>query len=183
MAHFPGFQKKFPKPDSCQPMSKSLEEYQGRLPGSLIEFLSEQGACSYAKGLIWTMDPFFMQDTLEEWLDEPENAVPFARTAFGELFLWQEGAAYYLNVQRGAVTKVISSVEKFFDGFLLNENIQKKVFRKSLFAKALKEYGPISADEVYALTPALALGGAEKVENLRKTKLREYLAFLAGQVQ
>lgn len=180
MGTFDKFAAHFGAVESSRPVSDAvLKKYKKRLPAEFLDLLAEQGSGGYAGGLFWTVSPDSLGDLLDDWLEEPAKAAVFARTAFGELFLWQEGAAWYLNVQKGSVTKVVSSMELFFNGFLLDSNIEKKVFRRPLFGKALKKLGALADDEVYAFTPALALGGSQDADSLKKAKLREYLGVLS----
>ena len=48
-----------------------------------------------------------------------------------------------------------------------------------LFERAMALLGPLEADEMYGFVPALAIGGAPKLENLQKVKVIEHLTFLA----
>ena len=47
-----------------------------------------------------------------------------------------------------------------------------------LFEPALKKLGPLAPDEMYALEPALAAGGAIALENLVRVKLDPHLTIL-----
>ena len=47
-----------------------------------------------------------------------------------------------------------------------------------LFDRALKKLGPLAPDEMYALEPALAAGGAIALENLVRVKLDPHLTIL-----
>ena len=71
------------------------------------------------------------------------------------------------------------SIELFFATMRKESFEQDDVNEKPLFEQALKNLGPLEADEMYAFVPALALGGVNKLENLQKVKAIEHLNFLA----
>ena len=50
---------------------------------------------------------------------------------------------------------------------------------KPLFQRAMAKHGPLEEYEMYGFVPALAIGGATKLENLQKVKVIEHLSFLA----
>jgi len=56
---------------------------------------------------------------------------------------------------------------------------EKDVDEKLLFERACKKLGPLEFNEMYAFVPALALGGTNKLEKLKKVKVIEHLNFLA----
>ncbi|WP_420912016.1 T6SS immunity protein Tdi1 domain-containing protein [Listeria cornellensis] len=48
--------------------------------------------------------------------------------------------------------------------------------------KQLKKLGTPAYDECFGYVPLLALGGAEKVENLQKVKLKEHILLISALV-
>ena len=62
------------------------------------------------------------------------------------------------------------SIDLFFAVRRKESFDQKDINEKPLFERALKNLGPLEADEMYAFVPALALGGVNKLENLQKVK-------------
>lgn len=71
------------------------------------------------------------------------------------------------------------TVDLFFATMSKNSLDEKDVDEKLLFESACKKLGPLEFDEMYAFVPALALGGTNKLENLKKVKVIEHLNFLA----
>ncbi|EDN9973050.1 DUF1851 domain-containing protein, partial [Listeria monocytogenes] len=43
------------------------------------------------------------------------------------------------------------------------------------YPRVVEKYGEVSYDECFGYTPILGMGGTEKVENLKKVKLREHI--------
>ena len=65
-----------------------------------------------------------------------------------------------------------------FDFFL--EDLQDEVFNDdyfdvSMYNDAIKIWGNIEFDECFGYVPLLGLGGSEKVQNLKKIKIKEYI--------
>ena len=46
------------------------------------------------------------------------------------------------------------------------------------YPKAVENIGDLSYEECFGYTPLLGLGGAEKVENLKKVKLKEHILII-----
>jgi hypothetical protein len=166
---------------SCQPASQeAIEQYADRLPGILIDHWKEQGWCGYVKGLLWLVNPQDFEDAVEDWVAEQDRpAVVFARTAFGDLFVWANNQVYFLSVHHGWFEDITDDMEIFFNGILCDKQYLDKGLRGKLFRKALPKLGAPEPDECYAFVPALALGGSEDAGSLQRVKLREHLAVLA----
>ena len=107
-----------------------------------------------------------------------------ARSAFGKLYLWGEETGDTLSIFAPASTCFASPPENdidrdfemrlFFGGMSL-----KGIDVEGLFAPALQQLGRPAHDEMYGFVPALALGGALTLSNLRKVKAVEHLVILA----
>jgi hypothetical protein len=58
MTTFPDFHKKHGAGENCVAAPKDvIEQYRSRLPDPLLELWQQSGWCSYAKGLIWIVNP------------------------------------------------------------------------------------------------------------------------------
>ena len=70
---------------------EALAKYRGVLPDSLLDFWREEGWCSYAEGLFWTVNPDDYAWLVEGWI-KPLEGMPddcyfvIARTAFGDFY-------------------------------------------------------------------------------------------------
>jgi len=90
--HDEGFASAF----GCRPVSEeTFNKYRGKLPDKLLEYWREFGFCGCGEGRLWMVDPAAFEDVVEAWLEDTPLAGSdhyhvFARTAFGELFLWGE---------------------------------------------------------------------------------------------
>jgi hypothetical protein len=180
-----------------QPSKTDLEKYRGKVPDSLIDFWTEAGWSGYAGGLFWSTDPDEFSPAIDAWLDGNSSVkkdvfTVIGRSAFGDLFLWGKNTGVSVtinplvstiitaepdrNVVEGAPDLALISFFATLDRDYLDfEDIKEK----HLFDRALKKLGPLKNDEMYAFEPALALGGAPKIENLSKLKIIEHLVLLS----
>jgi hypothetical protein len=71
-----------------------------------------------------------------------------------------------------------SSIRAFFAASFTSDYDRSDASKKPLFRRALAKLGPLRADEMYGFEPAIALGGAPVLENIRKVRLGEHLTQL-----
>ena len=180
MEQFPEFKKKHGPAIKCRPATaESIRVYKATLPAALINEWREDGWCGFAEGLIWIVNPSELTDVLADWLEPGDTAVAIARTAFGDLILWNQDGACYLDVIHARIFSLTDDPEILFDYILCRDDYLNKVIDQKLYRKALQKLGVPNYDECYAFEPAIALGGPGTVATLAKRKLREYLAILA----
>jgi len=163
-----------------QPMPESVtQKYSDKIPDLLFDFWAKYGCAGFTNGLIWFVNPDDYSHIPKEWLKaEFQDAFVFARTAFGDLFLINGHEVFILRVQEGAFRSLSNDLSRFIYSTLCDKDYLKNGLSNPLFKKALTKLGAIEADECYAIVPALALGGEEKIEYLQKTKLLSYLELL-----
>jgi hypothetical protein len=185
MKNFEEFLKKHGPAIDCQPAdSKTISAYKKQLPAELIELWQTSGFCGYAKGFLWVVNPAQLQDVMKDWFPGDKTVrIPILRTAFGDVIFWDKQGAHVLRVQHGHVHDIVNDVSVLFWYWLCDDGVLKKVLDHGRFAKALKKYGPVRADECYAFKLALALGGHDNVNNMAKVKLREQLSILSQLVE
>jgi hypothetical protein len=184
MPHFEDFQTTYSPAKDCEkPTEDDVERYEQILPTALLDHWREVGWCAYGDGLLWLTNPQEFADLIDEWVDfESDKAVVFLRTAFAHLYLWHDGNAYSLDVQRGGLSQVTDDIELLFT-LLTDDDIREKILRVSLFEEVKERLGPPGRDECYAFVPALALGGPGTPETVQKVKMREQLGILAQLVR
>ena len=175
----------------------SLEKYRGKLPDQLLGYWREEGWCSYADGLVWTVNPDDYEDLVDEWLEgTPLKQIDryhiIARSAFGDLYACGERGGRNLTIVcalRGisAVQKELRpknkealdrSIQAFFGARETADCDLKDQNRKPLFSRALKKLGPLTPDEMYGFEPPIVAGGPLLLENLHKVSLDQHLTIL-----
>lgn len=170
-----------------RPTEDDIKLYQNKLPSKLIEFWQQYGYGIYMDGYLKIINP---QEYIEifsiSYTYYEDTEIPFAVTAFGDLFVWANDAVRLIDYRHGIASIVSSSkIERLFESRLLSENYLSKYFKWDNYIPAKEKFGAPDYDECYAYEPILALGGFEKVENITKVKTNEHLLIineLAGKV-
>jgi hypothetical protein len=177
---FPDFHKKHGAGENCVAAPKDvIEQYRSRLPNSLLELWQQSGWCSYAKGLIWIVNPSAFAETLSEWVEASDNALVFARTAFADMFLWRNHRVEFLSTQYAWFAELTDDVSRLFESLLCEDRVLNNLLIRNFTVKATKKLGPLAPDECYGFEPVLALGGSGKIDTVQKVKLVEYLSMLS----
>lgn len=179
------------------PSEAVLRSFEDKLPARLLEYWQEYGFCGWGEGIFWTVNPADYSEILDLWLAGThfvgkDNYYVIGRSAFGRLYVWGEtsGPSLDINPCYGMIFPTDKSedlkkrgaertIDLFFATTSKNSLEEEDTEGKPLFERAMIKLGPLEADETYAFVPALALGGALKLENLQKVKALEHLAFLA----
>lgn len=188
---FAFFIKRFGPETSRQhvPVS-SMIRYRNKLPGQLLRYWEEYGWCGYADGLFWTVNPQDYEHILTEWLADADVCKQdvchvIARGAFGELYVWGEKSGECLTItpcmsRYSHHSPVFTGEEMDFAVRVFFSSMKREYNDfEGLFDPALSKLGKLKADEMYALVPALALGGSIDLKNLEKVKIIEHLEFLS----
>ena len=61
-----------------------------------------------------------------------------------------------------------SSYQYFFERYLLDKGVIKKVLRSDLYKQAVKKFGQLGYQDIFFFTPALVLGGGEDIKYIEK---------------
>ncbi|HDS1675902.1 MAG: DUF1851 domain-containing protein [Stenotrophomonas maltophilia] len=182
----------------ARPVSQSkLAHYQGKLPGRLLEYWRAYGFSGYGRGLFWMTDPDDYSEVLKSWLYGTEfygkdDYYVIGRSAFGDMEVLGARTGLRLTIdckwamifpsdnsrwmsERGADFLVASWIA------MMKRSRQDQTDERNqpLFDRAEKLLGPLACDEMYGFVPALALGGACRLNHLKKVKAVEHLMFLA----
>ncbi len=140
------------------------------------------GLSTYKNGLFWFVNPDEYSTVARKFPNVSNNAIVFARTGLGNLFLLDDGITgkniNFLNVHNGQLNLVSRGFADFIEFMIPSESVWKTDCYGKIELKATKENN-LLPDECLTFVPALALGGDEKLSNLQKVKIKENLAFLA----
>jgi hypothetical protein len=150
----------------------------------IINIIWEQyGFRSYRNGLFWLVNPDEYNSVARRFPNISETAIVFARTAIGNLFLFDKlsigDSIMHLNVHKGE-RKIVST---YFEGFLTVDIAVDDFWKKNCYGnielKVIDKHVTIAYDECLTFVPALALGGSENVTKMKKVKIKENLELLA----
>jgi hypothetical protein len=181
---FEKFIEIFPSGQKLEIPDRNLfDSYATLLPESILQFWNEVGFGTQMKGYLKVINPDDYKDFVATAFRNTEGpAIVLGATAFADLLIWEKDCIKQLNFRRGIVRVASTNFSVFVNHRLTKwENIEFSM-DGGQYLEALELLGPPAFDECYAYVPALLLGGAAKVENIQKVKLREHLLLLSGLV-
>ena len=177
ITHFP--------PTQVDPVDPEvIAKFQSVLPDYLISLWKEHGFGKYGDGLLELVNPDDFQSPLGTWLAKnPPNYFPIATSAFGHLFYYrklseQDEDVCMVDPLYVNIVTCVWSLEEFFEGYLCDDEVQQMILRKPLFNQGIAKLGPLARHEIFLFQPALAAGGAEKVEYLGLGNCQVHLEIL-----
>ncbi len=176
-----------------------LARWKGVLPDIAIDFWKQYGMVQTHGGLIQWCDPDEMSRIIRLVFGndpdfDPDQIHVYAYSAFGSLYAWNKDfnkieidltdgwvwcTKYFApNKQSNVNLKFISALEKVTPSHhdLFDED------RVLLFDRTVAKLGRLDFGECYGFFPALSLGGATRLENLKRVKALEHFVFLAQAV-
>ncbi|MBC1897308.1 DUF1851 domain-containing protein [Listeria booriae] len=156
-----------------------LGEYRAKLPEEMINFWTKYGFGTFMEGYFKSVNPIEYRDILEDTSERYTDGIVLFTTGMGDLIIWSEGYVRMLNYRYGIV-KTIMSKFKFFFQSLESEKFKNDYLMWNPYQEAVKKLGIPAYDECFGYVPILALGGAEKVENLQKVKLKEHILLISA---
>ena len=126
------------------------------------------------------IDPKAYKSVLHTWLGkETPNYVPFAITAYGELFYFRkltptDHDVCLIDIQFRGIEVLTWDMNDFLNRFLLDPMNQTEWLRVELFNDAIEIHEKLQLNEVFTLAPILAFGGHFVVANLSKGNAQVY---------
>ncbi|MBC2048191.1 T6SS immunity protein Tdi1 domain-containing protein [Listeria booriae] len=165
-------------------------QYADKIPNAMMELWNEFGFGSCMGGYLKIVNPEEYKEILTESYLRSENTIALFATSMGDLILLEteaDGDTYVVMVNyRWGKTKVLASNFDYFLRFLEEDEFRDRALEWYPYQEAKEKNGTPAYEECFGYVPLLALGGAEKVDNLKKVKLKEHIILisaLAGQVE
>lgn len=167
-----------------------------QLPPALLDFYSRVGVGSFGAGLVFVLPPPVLQPMLDVWIPSSPKRIPFARTAFGDLFYYRDladearekgmtgerpgelGDVSWVDVHYGVIEVLALSIEAFFGDVLAEPSNVAGVLRGPLAHAAQEIHGPLDAAHQLAFVPALALGGSEDLASVTRVDMLVHTSIL-----
>jgi hypothetical protein len=187
MTVFPNFHKKYGIIIDAKPATReAIQRYKGRVPESLIQLWEEDGWGGYADGLLWTIDPIKYQQIIPQWIELGADGVPFLRTCFGDLIIWDDrsiGITIKMIDIRHCQREIIDEdIEELFESSFCHDVYLSYSLKSEEFPEIKKRLGILGSDECYGYEPALILGGDETIDNLKKVNFDIYLNIITQMI-
>ena len=144
------------------------------LPKEIVALWEDHGFGEYGDGLIKVVDPRAYMNSLYSWLGRKDpSRIPILVTAFGDIFYYRkleddENDVSMLNIHDRRTETCGCSYQDFFERYLLDKGVAKKVLRADLYKQAVKKFGRLGYQDIFFFTPALVLGGGETIKYIEK---------------
>ena len=169
------FLKKYkPSEDMRKPDEEILNFGRQMLPKEIVELWENHGFGEYGDGIIKVIDPREYMNSLYSWLGRKDlSRIPIIVTAFGDIFYYRnlgnnENDISLLNIHYRRTEACGSSYQDFFERYLLDKGVIKKVLRADLYKQAVKKLGKLDDQDIFFFTPALVSGGGEDIKYIEK---------------
>lgn len=157
---------------------KAMEE---ELPPEVIDFMTNEGICSFSNNFLWTINPDSCKGILGKWGIKESKCATFIRSAFGALIYYnsRNKKFYLFDPLLGRVMDLADNFDDLLNMMLLLDTILENGFFIDRFQSLKVDSQALQSDEVFALVPALPLGGSFETSKVENVKLKEHLLFLA----
>ncbi len=154
-------------------------KYENKLPKQVLEAWKKYGFGSILNGYLKIVNPDDYQSLVSETYLRNINTTVLFVTGLSDVILWEDAGEdekyiVLVNYRKGKTSVLEAGFDFFFEDLEDVEFKEKKLDWKA-YSEAVEKYGEPALDECFGYTPLLGLGGAEKVENLKKVKLKEHI--------
>jgi hypothetical protein len=183
MTVFPNFHNKHGSVFDAKPVpTEIIEKYKDIVPRSLIRLWEEDGWGGYAEGLLWTIDPTKYQEIVPRWIELGANGVPFMRTCFGDLLVWDDKTmgrtVKMIDIRHCQREIICEGMRHMFEVSFCHDVYLNYALKTDEFSEIKKRLGALRSEECYGYEPVLILGGDEILDNLKKVNFDVYLDIL-----
>lgn len=160
----------------------TINKYKEYLPKELIDAWTTYGYGTLMNGYLKVINPDDFVALINDTYLRCKGTFPIFATSMGDIILLEideNNKTYVVMVNyRKGKTKVLASKYSLFIRFLEEEAFRQRALEWSPYQKAVEQYNSPEYNECFGYTPLLGLGGAEKVENLKKVKLKEHILII-----
>lgn len=151
-----------------------IEKYKDDIPAQVVEIWEGHGFGSISNGYLRVVNPEYFQEIIKDTYNRHAVAIPLFTTAMGDILVWEDNYLLSLNYRKHEVN-VVAKNFKFFFNDIFDDYYLENALDWSPYPDAIKKYEIPAFDECFGYVPLLALGGAEKVENLKRVKFKEHI--------
>lgn len=158
--------------------SEIINKYKEVLPKKLISVWENYGFGCVLNGYLKVINPDEYQTVIDMSYFRANVSTPIFVTAFGDIITWEENRYIRMVKYKNGTFKGISSGFDFFWEDANTDYFCKEFFELDKYNKAISKLGKLEYDECFGYVPLLGLGGSEKVENLKKVKIKEHIELI-----
>lgn len=177
-----------------------LAKIRALLPDELVDFMYVYGECSLGGGLINVCDPIAYAGLSKQIFGKDRDfgkaiSSMYAYSAFGNLYFWNSvygshtvdllsGIVVCGNLIDGSLNHPLSHREIHVPFWMSRDALDAvDDTGKPLLSRAVKKLGALDVGECYGFVPLLSLGGARRLEYLRRLKALEHFSIAVQSMQ
>ena len=149
------FSSQYPATDNCTVAPEALiDKYSAKIPAYLIDLWKSSGLGKYRDGLIELVNPEDYEEVLHTWLGKANaNYVPFAISAFGELFYYRkltetDEDVCMIDIQYRKIDVLTWDLTAFFEDYLVDDYNRDFWLREKLFNEAISKNGKLEKSAI-----------------------------------
>ncbi len=155
-----------------------FKEYATKVPSELIEIWKNYGFGTIKGGYLKIINPSEWLDVLAESYYVDKESIPIFVTGMGDIIVFDsKGYFMLINYRKKMIKGVGKRINTFFM-MLGSKSVLDEQFCWNPYLEAVERYGNLEYDECFGYAPLLGLGGAERVENLQKVKIKEHIQII-----
>lgn len=156
--------------------------YNNKIPKKILDIWNEYGFGSFMENYFKIINPNEYKELLEDSYFRGKESIPVMVTAFGDIITWEKNT--YLGIvkyRKGTFDIMEYGFEYFLDDIMDDEYVEE-FLDNSQYKEAIINNGELNFEECFGYVPLLGLGGSEKVENLKKVKIKEHIELITQMV-
>ena len=157
---------------------KVIDNYKEIIPIELISVWEEDGFGTILNGNLKIINPEEYQAVIDMPYFRANVAIPIMVTGFGDMITWEKNEYVSIIKYKNGTFDIILKRFKHFFNCLKDEYFTEKYLELDKYNKAISKLWELEYNECFGYVPLLALGGSEKVENLKKVKIKEHIELI-----
>lgn len=170
----------FKKHEEVEPDIISL--YNNKIPENLLNIWNEYGFGSFMDNYIKIINPNEYKELLENSYFRGKESIPVMITGFGDIITWEKNRYLGIVKYRKGTFDIVEDGFEYFLNDIMDDEYVKDFLDNFQYKEAIVDNGKLDFDECFGYVPLLGLGGSEKVENLKKVKIKEHIETITQMV-
>lgn len=156
--------------------------YNNKIPKKLLDIWKEYGFGSFMDNYIKIINPNEYKELLGVSYFRGKEAIPVMLTGFGDIITWEKNRYLGIVKYRKGTFDIIEDGFEYFLNDIMDTEYVRDFLDNSQYQEATIDNGKLNFDECFGYVPLLGLGGSEKVENLKKVKIKEHIELITQMV-
>lgn len=156
--------------------------YNNKIPKKLLDIWNEYGFGSFMDNYIKIINPNEYKELLDASYFRGKESIPVMLTGFGDIITWEKNRYLGIVKYRKGTFDIIEDGFEYFLNDIMDAEYARDFLDNSQYKEAIIQNGKLNFEECFGYVPLLGLGGSEKVENLKKVKIKEHIELITQMV-